>query len=810
MRAGGCTLQQTLTVEAASIVKQANCLPPVPFPPPLQCKALELCFNVALNRLPTSTPSPVLGHHSQHPSLSNALVAAFKRAQAHQRRGSVENQQQPLLAVKVELEQLIISILDDPSVSRVMKEAGFSSTQVKSNVEQAVSIEICASSAPVSKSRDDDDVLVLGSTASPSPPPMGLFGVKASKARREDVICLMEILADRRRKSTVIVGECLASSEDIVRGVMDRVDKGEVPEALQNVQFITFPLSSYVHLSKGEVEQKLGGIRSHVRSCVGRGFVLYLGDLKWAAEYMASEERSNYRSPLEHMLLELGGLVCGVGESRLLRVLGISTYKTYMRCRVGHPSLETVLCLHPLTLPTGSLGLSLSSDSDSLEQLRNMSAGNGLGWSLLQDGLEKNVSCFVDCSDKFEKEAHILPKSSTLSLPSWLQQYKEENTITRSNDQECLPVRDLCNKWNSICNSVHRHHYPPEETQSFSSVSPSSSISSYGQHYTNLHQTHQTWPIAVGAKHPWKEHFWISDTIYEGFGSNSRACLDPKPVHFANPNPNTSPNSDSSSNTTEMEYYQRFKELNAENLKTLCNALEDKVPWQQNIIPEISSTILQCRSGMRRRKEKLKPNEIKEDAWLLFQGEDTDGKEKIARELATLIFGSQANFISIGSSTFSSPTRSNPTEDYQHKRSRDESSCSYLERFADAVSSDVHRVFLMEDIEQMDNYSQLGIKSAIERGRVRNSDGDEVRLCDAIIILSCENLDSRSRASSPIKQRFDTDKDKVAECEKGASPSVSLDLNLSLEEVEEPSFDNMGLLIESVDGRFAFNLQHYL
>ena len=392
MRAGGCTLQQTLTVEAASIVKQAvslaarrghaqvtplhvantmlttstgllrtACLQSHSHP--LQCKALELCFNVALNRLPTSTPSPVLGHHSQHPSLSNALVAAFKRAQAHQRRGSVENQQQPLLAVKVELEQLIISILDDPSVSRVMREAGFSSTQVKSNVEQAVSIEICASSATVSKSRDeDDDVLVLGSTVSPSPPPMGLFGVKASKARREDVICLMEILADRRRKSTVIVGECLASSEDIVRGVMDMVDKGEVPEALQNVQFITFPLFSYVHLSKGEVEQKLGGIRSLVKSCVGRGVVLYLGDLKWAAEYMASEERSNYKSPLEHMLLELGGLVCGVGESRLLRVLGISTYKTYIRCRVGHPSLETVLCLHPLTLPTGSFGLSLSSD----------------------------------------------------------------------------------------------------------------------------------------------------------------------------------------------------------------------------------------------------------------------------------------------------------------------------------------------------------------------------------------------------------------------------------------------------------------
>jgi ATP-dependent Clp protease ATP-binding subunit ClpA len=63
-------------------------------------------------------------------------MAALKRAQAHQRRGCPEHQQQPLLAVKVELQQFVISILDDPSVSRVMREASFSSPAVKATVEQ--------------------------------------------------------------------------------------------------------------------------------------------------------------------------------------------------------------------------------------------------------------------------------------------------------------------------------------------------------------------------------------------------------------------------------------------------------------------------------------------------------------------------------------------------------------------------------------------------------------------------------------------------------------------------------------------------
>ena len=153
MRAGLSTIQQTLTPEAASVLNHSiaeagrrnhgqttplhvaatllaspsgflrqACIKSHPNSShPLQCRALELCFSVALERLPTAqNMSP-----GMEPAISNALMAALKRAQAHQRRGCPEQQQQPLLAVKVELEQLIISILDDPSVSRVMREVSF-------------------------------------------------------------------------------------------------------------------------------------------------------------------------------------------------------------------------------------------------------------------------------------------------------------------------------------------------------------------------------------------------------------------------------------------------------------------------------------------------------------------------------------------------------------------------------------------------------------------------------------------------------------------------------------------------------------
>ncbi|KEH15392.1 double Clp-N motif P-loop nucleoside triphosphate hydrolase superfamily protein, putative [Medicago truncatula] len=73
-------------------------------------------------------------------NLATNRVAAFKCAQDHQRCAnySIENQQQSILALKFEVEHLIISILNDPCISRVMREAGFSSTLVKTKVEQAL------------------------------------------------------------------------------------------------------------------------------------------------------------------------------------------------------------------------------------------------------------------------------------------------------------------------------------------------------------------------------------------------------------------------------------------------------------------------------------------------------------------------------------------------------------------------------------------------------------------------------------------------------------------------------------------------
>jgi len=113
------------------------------YSPRLQLKALELCFAVSLDRLPsTSSSSTSSSSQNQNdpaafePPVANSLMAAIKRSQANQRRNPDTfhfYHQAPTTpnAVKVDLSHLVLAILDDPLVSRVFADAGFRSGDIK-------------------------------------------------------------------------------------------------------------------------------------------------------------------------------------------------------------------------------------------------------------------------------------------------------------------------------------------------------------------------------------------------------------------------------------------------------------------------------------------------------------------------------------------------------------------------------------------------------------------------------------------------------------------------------------------------------
>ncbi|KAG4966363.1 hypothetical protein JHK85_041338 [Glycine max] len=106
------------------------------YSPRLQFRALELSVGVSLDRLPSSKSTSA---GEEEPPVSNSLMAAIKRSQANQRRHPesfhmFQQSQQGTAStsfLKVELKHFVLSILDDPIVSRVFAEAGFRSCDIK-------------------------------------------------------------------------------------------------------------------------------------------------------------------------------------------------------------------------------------------------------------------------------------------------------------------------------------------------------------------------------------------------------------------------------------------------------------------------------------------------------------------------------------------------------------------------------------------------------------------------------------------------------------------------------------------------------
>uniref|UniRef100_A0A0D3F630 Clp R domain-containing protein n=1 Tax=Oryza barthii TaxID=65489 RepID=A0A0D3F630_9ORYZ len=306
---------------------------------------------------------------------------------------------------------------------------------------------------------------------------------------------------------------------------------------------------------------------------------------------------------------------------------------------------------------------------------------------------------------------------------------------------------------------------------SSTAVSPCSSVSSYEQ-YTRLHQPYQPWLVADDddeaeeTKHPY----------IAGDGGAGRLVPAAAKVVIK------SDDSSASNGSVEVEWRRpRFKEVSAENLKVLCGALEKEVPWQKVIVPEIASTVLRCRSGMAapamaRRSSSCSSS--KEHTWMLFLGGDADGKLRVARELASLVFGSAS------CPSAAPPTTTTSGRDQDH-----------LEALYDAVRDNPRRVILMERVDRADARCHDGIRDAIERGvvRSRGGGGEEAFLGDAIVVLSCESLNPSS--TTPAKkakteysvEKLDQDgddhhgKEAVAAA---ASPSC-FDLNMSMDDDDE-------------------------
>ncbi|KAH9288423.1 hypothetical protein KI387_032540, partial [Taxus chinensis] len=396
---------------------------------PLQWRALEMCLNVALNRLAGATVQQQQGP----PSLSNALIAALKRAQAHQRRGCIEQQQaQGLMGVcKVEMEQLVISILDDPSVSRVMREAGFYTTHVKTSAEDTHGSSNHATnlSSLVKHNHGEDSSGYCRTKHEHYAKSLDLFCLKPSKPPSEsisrDTKSLVDTLVSPKGTNTVIVGDEVLYTQSIVGELMVRIESGNVPDRLKNVQFITPEVFSSILLDDiDDVQRKLADLNRTLSNCCrsNSGVLVYVGDLRWtlveAAQIYNSSSSYHSYSAVEHVIVEVGRMLEFYGHRVCL--VGTASYATFMQCKTRQPCLECEWKLQALNVSCGGLDLSLHSSA--LREDAKMGSGEFFISNTIElnssssEGDMQKMNCCRDCSSKYEstgrKETSNTPDSA--------------------------------------------------------------------------------------------------------------------------------------------------------------------------------------------------------------------------------------------------------------------------------------------------------------------------------------------------------------------------------------------------------------
>ncbi|KAF2317226.1 hypothetical protein GH714_018138 [Hevea brasiliensis] len=788
MRSGACTVQQTLTTEAASVLKHSlslarrrghaqvtplhvaatllssrasllrrACLKSRPHQSshPLQCRALELCFNVALNRLPT-TPGPLL--HGQ-PSLSNALIAALKRAQAHQRRGCIEQQQQqPLLTIKVELEQLIISILDDPSVSRVMREAGFSSTAVKNNIEDssASSVFQCYTttgggvfSSPCSPSPGETQREIINPTTfwqthfltySSEKNPL-LFSPQKklssnyfteSNSVKEDIKLVLEVFLRKKRKNTVIV-------------------------------------VSLRFMKKEDVEMNISQLKRRVDSAGEGGAIIYTGDLKWTVEESLingeDSAAAGYR-PADHLVAELGRLLSDYSSSNTkVWLMATASYQTYMRCQMRLPPLEIQWSLQAVSVPSGGLGLSLHGSSINESRVTFSQNPSQLLETkpFIANGKdeEDKLTCCAECTSSYEKEAQLFKPGQQKNLPSWLH---PQGTNANQKDE----LAELRRKWNRFCQGLHQ--------QGRHIQSHLGSTTLYNDNQCLIGKSH-----SYASSYPW----WPSqNNIFSDSNSISFRDSVLKPNQTSNFVPKFrrqqsctidfnfgsetqkhmpgEPNLDSLKNSQGREVKITLELGNSfctdiggrdKERSDLCKLLQENVPWQSDTIHSIVEALIESKSTGK-------------GTLLLIQGNDALGKRRLALAIAESVLGSVDFLLCM------------------NMRKKD-NEATYSETIEKTLRNQEKIVALVEDVDFADMQFMKLLANGFETGKF----GESGNISQAIFILATGghfmsyedgkmDQDSVIRMTLEVEEKTPTNKDHKRKAEwdissKTKSPRIS-------------------------------------
>ncbi|PKA51894.1 Chaperone protein ClpB1 [Apostasia shenzhenica] len=466
------------------------------YSPRLQFRALELCFGVALDRLPSSSSSPAAApspSQPDEPPVSNSLMAAIKRSQANQRRHpdtfhlyqqqqSAANSSSAFAGVKVELQQLVLAILDDPIVSRVFGEAGFRNCDIK--------LAVLRPPPPIlrfPRAARCPPLFLCNFSAGegfgfPFPSAVGaahLFADAADENCRRIAEVLNRSTGDSRNPILVGVGAAEAVG-DFSRAVKRR-NWASLPPEIRGLRIGSFERELAGGGAVDDVKASISGLLEEVSGEVEEpGAVVSIGDLKELVE--GREEVGDFLVSELTKALEL--------RRGRLWVMGWSaTYESYLKFLSRYPLLDKDwdLQLLPITSQRSSMGglpakppgtreltfqgIFVFSLVDSFVPFGGLFPQSYEPIGTLNNPYQSLPRCH-NCNEKYEEEVADVMKDKSASLedqqqanlPSRLHRayfgvMKEgcDNSKAKGDGSVLnAKIADLQKKWNEYCQGLHR------------------------------------------------------------------------------------------------------------------------------------------------------------------------------------------------------------------------------------------------------------------------------------------------------------------------------------------------------------------
>lgn len=326
-----------------------------------------------------------------------------------------QQQQQPfsVSSVKVELQHLILSILDDPVVSRVFAEAGFRSSEIKLAILRPLPHLMRPRGPPV----------FLCERRGFGFPFFSGFGDAGENFRR-----IGEVLVRSRGRNPLLLGACGGYALRSFTEAVERRTDGVLPLELTGMRVVC--IGKEVESGDGEaVGAKMKEIAAMAEECVGPGVAVNFGDLKGFVGGDSDGCGGSGEDAVRFVVGELAKLL-KVHCDRFWLLGAAASYESYLKFLGRFPSIEKdwdlqflpITSVKPSSMAAESYQRPRSSLMDSFVPFGGFFPSK----SDLKSPLNGSSCCLPHCHQYGEKCEHEVFSASVAdpyqsSLPPWLQ-----------------------------------------------------------------------------------------------------------------------------------------------------------------------------------------------------------------------------------------------------------------------------------------------------------------------------------------------------------------------------------------------------